>query len=65
MVKNVGHPLDIGLRIVIGTALISLLVLLHGNLRWIGLIGVIPILTSVFRWCPGWALLGINTVKKR
>ena len=60
---NVGHPVDKSLRIVIGVALLSLLFFLEGDIRWIGLIGVIPILTVVFGWCPGWALLGINTCK--
>ena len=62
---NVGHPVDKSLRIVIGVALLSLLFFLEGDIRWIGLIGVIPILTVVFGWCPGWALLGINTCKTK
>jgi hypothetical protein len=65
MVKNVGHPLDIALRIIIGVALLSLLMFVQGNLRWLGLIGLVPILTVLFGWCPGWAVLGINTAKKR
>jgi hypothetical protein len=40
------------------------LVLAEGNLRWFGLIGIVPILTVLFGWCPGWAVLGINTTKK-
>jgi hypothetical protein len=64
MKRNVGHPLDKTLRIVIGVALFSLLVLAKGNLRWLGLIGIVPILTVLFGWCPGWAVLGINTAKK-
>jgi Inner membrane protein YgaP-like, transmembrane domain len=64
MVKNVGHPVDIALRIIIGVALLSLLVFLHGDLRWLGLIGLVPILTALFGWCPGWAALGINTARK-
>jgi len=62
---NVGHPVDKSLRIVIGVALLSLLFFLEGDIRWIGLIGVIPILTVVFGWCPGWALLRINTCKTK
>jgi len=63
MEKNVGHPLDKGLRIVVGIALLSLIFLMEDNLRWIGLIGIVPILTVFIGWCPGWALLGINTKK--
>jgi hypothetical protein len=62
---NVGHPVDKTLRVLVGIALLSLLYFLEGNLRWLGLIGIIPILTVVFGWCPGWALLGINTCKTK
>jgi Protein of unknown function (DUF2892) len=65
MERNVGHPVDKAARIIIGLVLLSLVVLLEGNLRWIGLIGIIPILTVVFGWCPGWAVLGINTCKTK
>jgi hypothetical protein len=65
MQKNVGHPVDKVVRIIIGIVLLSLLFYLEGDIRWIGLIGVIPILTVVFGWCPGWAVLGINTCKTK
>lgn len=65
MKKNVGHPLDIGLRIVVGIALLSLIFLMEDNIRWIGLIGIVPIITVFIGWCPGWAVLGINTAKKQ
>ena len=65
MQKNVGHPVDKTVRIIIGVVLLSLVFYLEGNIRWIGLIGVIPILTVVFGWCPGWAVLGINTCKTK
>jgi len=65
MKKNVGHPVDKAARIIIGVVLLGLVFYLEGNIRWIGLIGVIPILTVVFGWCPGWAVLGINTCKTK
>lgn len=65
MKKNVGHPVDQSARIVIGIVLLSLVFYLEGGIRWIGLIGIIPILTVVFGWCPGWAVLGINTCKTK
>ncbi|QKT03973.1 DUF2892 domain-containing protein [Ectothiorhodospiraceae bacterium 2226] len=64
MEKNVGHPLDKTLRIVVGVALLSLIFLLEGPARWIGLIGIIPIVTVFIGWCPGWALLGVNTRRR-
>jgi hypothetical protein len=62
---NVGNPVDKTLRVLVGIGLLSLLYFMEGNLRWLGLIGIIPILTVVFGWCPGWALLGINTCKTK
>ena len=62
---NVGHPVDKSIRVIVGVVLLSLLFLLEGDLRWLGLIGIVPILTVVFGWCPGWALLGINTCKTK
>ncbi len=62
---NVGHPVDKTVRVILGLALLSLFFFLEGNLRWLGLIGIVPILTVVFGWCPGWALLGINTCKTK
>ena len=65
MEKNVGHPVDKTVRIIIGVVLLGLIFYLEGNIRWIGLIGAVPILTVVCGWCPGWALLGINTCKTK
>ena len=62
---NVGNPVDKILRVILGIALLSLFFFLQGDLRWLGLIGIVPILTVVFGWCPGWALLGINTCKTK
>ena len=62
---NVGHPVDKSIRVILGIALLSLLLFVEGDLRWVGLIGIVPILTVVFGWCPGWALLGINTCKTK
>lgn len=62
---NVGHPVDKTVRVILGLALLSLFFFLEGDLRWLGLIGIVPILTVVFGWCPGWALLGINTCKTK
>jgi hypothetical protein len=60
MTQNVGG-IDRTLRIVAGLALLSLFFLLEGNARYWGLIGIVPILTGFFRFCPVYPLLGINT----
>ena len=31
---------------------------------WWGAIGIVPLVTGALRWCPPYALLGINTDKK-
>ncbi len=63
MKKNVG-TLDRWIRIVLGVVLLSLLFLLQGGIRWIGLIGLIPLVTGIINYCPIYALLKIDTNKK-
>jgi hypothetical protein len=62
MEHNVGG-VDRTVRIVVGLALLSLVVLLEGNARWWGLIGVPLVLTGLFRWCPAYLPFGIKTDK--
>jgi len=49
------------IRVIAGLALLSLLVLLDGNARWFGLIGLVPLLTAGVRFCPLYSVLGIRT----
>ena len=62
MPKNIGD-VDKIIRVIIGVALLSLLFLVEGNARWWGLIGIVPILTGVMGWCPGYSLIGVSTRK--
>ena len=62
MEHNVGS-VDRAVRIVVGLVLLSLIVLLEGNARWWGLIGVPLVLTGLFRWCPAYMPFGIKTSK--
>ena len=55
---NVGG-IDRILRIVVGLVLIGLAA--TGVVGWWGFIGVVPVLTGVFRFCPAYGLLGMNT----
>ncbi|HAO33762.1 MAG TPA: DUF2892 domain-containing protein [Candidatus Competibacter sp.] len=57
---NVGSP-DRIVRIVVGAALI--LMALTGAIGAWGWIGVVPLLTGIFRFCPAYSLLGMNTCK--
>ncbi len=60
MQPNVGG-IDRVLRFVVGIILLSLLVLLEGDARWWGLVGLVPLGTALLRWCPLYPMLGINT----
>lgn len=62
MKKNVGS-LDKTLRIVLGLGLLSLLFLLETPMNYLGLIGLVPLGTSLMGWCPLYSMLGINTCK--
>lgn len=53
--------LDRGVRVVIGLALLSLLFVLNGDARWLGLIGVVPVATAAFRFCPLYRVVGLST----
>ena len=57
---NVGNT-DRILRIVVGIVILALVFVLEGNARWFGLIGIVPLATGLFRFCPLYALLGLNT----
>jgi hypothetical protein len=58
MKLNVGN-IDRILRIVVGLALIG--ATLAGMLPVWGWIGVVPLLTGVFKFCPAYTLLGMST----
>lgn len=60
--KNVGN-VDKIIRIIIGVVLLSLLFVLNGNIKYLGLIGIIPFLTAVFGYCPLYSMFGIKTCK--
>lgn len=60
MTKNVGM-LDRNIRIGLGVVLLLLTVFMEGNLRWLGLIGIVPIVTALVSICPIYSLFGIKT----
>ncbi len=63
MKRNVG-TVDQWIRIVLGVALLSLIFFLSGGIRWIGLIGLIPLITGIAGYCPLYSLFKIKTNKK-
>lgn len=62
MEMNVGTA-DRAVRIVVGLALLSLPLWLDSPWRWLGLIGLMPLITGLSRRCPGYSLLGIDTCR--
>jgi len=57
---NVGN-MDRAIRIIAGLALIALAA--TGTIGIWGGVGIVPVLTGAFRFCPAYPLLGINTNK--
>ena len=60
MKANVGG-IDRVLRILVGVGLLALVFVLEGDARWWGLIGVLPLFTGLFRFCPAYSLFGLST----
>ena len=63
MTKNVGN-IDRIVRVLVGLALLSLIIFVEGDARWWGLIGLLPLGTAAFGYCPPYAWMGINTGAK-
>ncbi|HQT42659.1 MAG TPA: DUF2892 domain-containing protein [Halothiobacillus sp.] len=61
MKTNVGS-IDKILRIGVGLVLIGLAV--FHVIGWWGYIGIVPLLTGLFNFCPAYTLLGLNTKGK-
>ncbi|MCR9257970.1 MAG: DUF2892 domain-containing protein [Alphaproteobacteria bacterium] len=64
MHTNIG-PTDCAFRLAAGIALLSLFLILTGPIQWLGVIGVVPLSTGLMRWCPVYAISGINTLPSR
>jgi len=62
MKTNVGG-IDRVLRILVGLALIGLT--LSGTIGVWGWVGIVPLLTGLFRFCPLYTALGFNTCPLR
>ncbi len=61
--RNVGS-VDRIVRIVAGLLLIAFAIPIgfpQTGWNWVGWIGVVPLLTAVFGYCPGYSLFGLST----
>jgi len=57
---NVGGP-DRFLRILAGIVIVSLGIVYES---WLGVIGVVPLLTGITGWCPAYLPFKISTCKR-
>jgi hypothetical protein len=55
-------PLDRGLRVAAGLSLLSLVFVGPGT--WLGLIGLVPLVTGIVGHCPVYRLFGFRTCQK-
>jgi len=60
MNTNVGS-IDRVFRVMLGLVLLSAFFLLQGPIRWLGLAGVVLLLTAAISFCPLYKVLGLNT----
>jgi hypothetical protein len=61
MMQNVCSTTERVVRVFIGLALFSLLFLLEGPVMYVGLLGLIPIATAIFKYCPISHMFHVNT----
>lgn len=63
MKSNVG-TLDRVIRLLLAASLFSLFFILPGGQKWLGLIGVVPLVTGLIQWCPLYTLFGIRSCSR-
>ncbi len=55
------HVVDRALRVLLGLGLLSLTVV--GPQSWLGLVGLVPLVTGLVGSCPIYTVLGLRTCK--
>lgn len=60
--KNLGK-FDKIIRLIVGIGLLSLLFVMNGNIKFLGFVGLIPIISAVVGVCPLYSIFGIKTCK--
>ncbi|KHF29431.1 DUF2892 domain-containing protein [Anoxybacillus sp. ST4] len=62
MKANIGS-VDRIIRLILGVALLGLF-FLEGNIKYVGILGIVLIITAFVRFCPLYVPFRINTTKK-
>ena len=62
MIQNEGS-VDRVARVLLGVLLLSLVFI--GPQTWLGLIGVVPLLTGLVGFCPLYRVLGVSTCRAK
>jgi hypothetical protein len=57
---NVG-TMDRVIRVLLGLGLLGAVFVVEGGARWLGLIGLIPLLTGIVGACPLYTLFGLSS----
>ena len=67
MLQNVCSPTERFVRVIIGLAILSLIYFPRdeGAVRYVGLIGLVPIATAVIKYCPISHVFGFSTCKPK
>lgn len=61
---NVGAR-DCAMRLCFGFAcILAALLIGDGPTRWLALLGLAPIASAIFGYCPGYALFGLSTARQ-
>ncbi len=63
MKQNVGTA-DRVVRVIVGLAVLSVLFMLDGGIRYIGLLGFVPLLTGIVGWCPLYSAFRVSTRRR-
>ena len=57
MKRNVGTT-DRAVRVIAGLAILVAVIYAEGPLRWLGLVGLVPLVTGLLGYCPLYAWFG-------
>ena len=49
------------IRMAAGYLILSAFFIIDGNARWFTLLGIVPLLTGLFGYCPLYTVLGVRT----